>query len=334
MEIVQIPEIVKKSTDRSRQLHEMMQYYTFPKSVKVNPVDVQDDVLKYGLFVFANQIYVRVSSGKRTNEATGEEMNTYYFQSISNFSIEILQHMEDEKIPMKLLRQRNVHGKTRVYECPSTATLARGEFKKTVEGKGNYHFTGTDAQFELLKAYLYDKMGDGRMITVMGWQPEGIFVLNNGAIDSNGQKIDFDKYGSFEFDGTTYYVPSANHIYKLSTKFMPQKRTILVNDGANFQTWTTQMRAVHREHSFMTICHAIACSMSDVIYGKHGMFPMMYLYGEASTGKGNLIQAMQTIFGRPQEPMTIMGKANTDKAKIRKFAQLTNMLVFLEEQLV
>lgn len=333
MPVIDVPVIKTKSkpNGEEKSIDSRLERYTLPKEITAGIAKFENDILSYGVIEWKNSTYCTVASGKMISGTTGIEETTYRFSKVANFTVQVLQHMEDEKLPMKLVKITNTYGRSRIFETQSNNFGSINKFKDAVEGKGNYHFTGNVVQFDKLKAKLFDKMGDGRMITVMGWQPEGFFCLNNAAIDDVGRVIMLDKYGSFKLNGTDYYVPSANHIYAQNhTKFQPQKRATLL-EGASFSDWSTQMTVVHREHAMMAICFGISCAFSDHIFKLHGFFPMVYLYGEPSTGKGNLIQAIQSLFGRAQQPITIMGKANTDKAKIRKFAQFTNMLVFMEE---
>src|SRR5690606_13614896 len=75
-----------------------------PKGVTTPLEQLLPDIKRYGMFQSDNQIFI--SSGK-------------YPYSISNFSIEILQHMNDEKFPKKLLRIKNTDGKEVIFDTNS-----------------------------------------------------------------------------------------------------------------------------------------------------------------------------------------------------------------------
>lgn len=305
--------------------------YILPKDVSAFNERMYKDIIEYGLFMHKNKIYT-VASGKAKPPEDGfnEDIEYKAFKTTSNFSIEIIQHMEDEKRPMRLVKITNIHRRQRIFECLSSMFSSTNKFKELVEGWGNYQFKGSHIDYEKLKSYLMDRMGDGRMITVLGWQPEGFFAFNNVAIDT--QIYEYNSYGVFEYEKSAIYLPSANKIYaKNETKFINQKKVMYIDRGITFKKWCAQMNLVHREHAMLSISFIIACLFSDFIFKYHSFFPMIFLYGEASTGKSKMVEQLQSLFGIPQSPMTITGKANTDKAKIRKFAQFNNMLVFLEE---
>jgi DNA primase catalytic core len=297
--------------------------YTLPKEVNDKWAKLKDDILKYGMFTHRNSIYMR----------RGSEDNGFYFKKVTNFSIKIIQHMEDEKRPLKLVSIQNIHNRNRTFDTPSEDFVTELGFKKMVTGKGNFNWQGDGGanDFSRLTTKLYDDMGDGRMITVLGWQEEGFFALNNVVIvDGRVEKL--DKNGCFDNKGASYYIPSANHIYANNpTKFIPQKRAIYTETTRTFNEVAQQITKVHRKHAMNAMLFTVASCFSDVVYNKVSFFPILFLYGEPSSGKDNLIECCQSFFGKPQTPITITGKANTDKAKIRKFAQFRNMIGHMTE---
>lgn len=297
--------------------------YTLPKEVDSSWEKLKDDILKYGMFTYKNIIYMR----------RGSEDSGFYFRKVSNFSIKIIQHMEDEKKPLKLVSINNIHNRKRTFDTPSEDFVTELSFKKMVTGKGNFNWQGeiTANDFTRLTTKLYDDMGDGRMISILGWQEEGFFVFNNSVVvDGRVEKLDM--HGCFEYKGSSFYVPSGNHIYENNpTKFIPQKRAVLVESAYTFKEVSEQMRLVHRNHSMNALLFTVSTCFSDIIYNKLSFFPILFLYGDPSSGKDNLIECMQSFFGKPQTPITITGKANTDKAKIRKFAQFRNMIGHMTE---
>lgn len=302
--------------------------YILPKGV--DAAAVTQDILDYGIFFHGNRIWAPRTKQTRAREED-QSSTEYHYKEVSNFTIRILQHMRDLKVSMRLVEVENVRKALHVFEIPSDKFASLMEFKKAVEAYGNYHFNGNATDFERLKAKLMNEMGTGRMINVLGWNPgPGVFVFNNAAV--NGTVIPFDENGVFTKDDVRYYVPSGNSIYADNDdRYEPQKRVELVQNGINFRQWAAQVHRVHGAPSMVGISHAIACLFSDHIFKHRGFFPMLYFYGPASSGKSQMVQALQHLFGRPQQPYTITGKANTDKARIRKFAQFRNMLVFLEE---
>ena len=174
---------------------------------------VIDDVKKYGMFQNSNRIFF-ISGTKAP----------YYFYDVSNFSIEIVQHMQDEKNPMKLIRMCNIHNNEKIFDVLSDRINTLQQFKNVITGYGNFFFSGDSSNHETLLQYLCDKMGNGRKIDILGWQPEGFRVWNNKiVIPEENSLLDINTEGLFKYNSESYYIPSANKMYqKHEFKYAPQ----------------------------------------------------------------------------------------------------------------
>jgi len=287
--------------------------------------DIKDDVLNYGLISYNNTLF--------TQQGDYDPKSKHAFREVSNFSIEIIQHInsdEDER-SIRLVRMINEHGTTITYDTQSTNFVELNSFKRMVESKGNYRFRGDRTDYERIKHKLYEEMGDGRLIEQLGWQPEGFWAFNNAVI-IDGKVSELDDNGCFSFKGRQYYVKSGNKLYEhMHQKFGNQKLMIYEKPVVDFNEFLARLIQVHEERAYNLLLFSIATVFSDIVYDRVRFFPLMFLYGEAGTGKDEVIAACQGLFGRPQPKIKITGKANTDKGKIRKFAEFINTPVHLSE---
>jgi len=295
--------------------------FELPKELDLKVDDVKSDILKYGLFMAKNQIWFVIESSSNKN----------YFKSISNFSIEIIQHMNDEKFPMKLVRISNIHGEKSIFDTKSENLNSLQRFDNEMTNKGNFMFNGKLPEFNKLRSYLFDKMGKGRKVEVMGWQPEGFWVWNNRVNDTKNF-IEINEDGIFNLNNISYYVPSANSIYK-SNSFMfdAQKKVISKRSDITFSEYTKKMLEVHREYAITAILFTIASVFQDFITGLNKNFPILFLYGPPSSGKDQLIECCMSFFGETQTAINLEGGLSTDKAKIREFAQFSGIISHLSE---
>jgi DNA primase catalytic core len=295
--------------------------YQFPDGVDETKelVEIAD---RYQIIQAKNQIYVR----------TGEE-EPYKFRSISNFSIEIIQHMVDEKFPTKLLRIVNVLNKEVIFDVPSDAVNTPQNFDNVVTQQGNYFFKGNRGDLNKLRAYLFDKMGSGRKIDVLGWQSEGFWVWNNRVVIPGQDAFNIESNGVFKFKNTSYYIPSANEVYKNNPyKFTPQKRFVAHTTDMSFLNYTSLMVKVHREHAIPSLMFTVASFYIDlIVQSTGGNFPLLFFYGPASTGKDMLAECCQSFFGKPQNAINLEGGNSTFTAQIRKTAQFANCITHLSE---
>lgn len=292
----------------------------FPDEVE-DPYLYKNEIIEYGLFQHRNRIYT--SAGKEGKE---------YFMSISNFSIEIVQHMQDEKFPMKLIRICNIYGSEKIFDILSDKINSLPSFKNVVTSFGNYYFSGTPSQHERLLRYLFDRMGTGRKISILGWQTEGFWAWNNKIVVPQGEDIVLDKTGLFNYQKTCYYIPSANANYE-NNAFMygAQKRFKSTATSLDPPEYFRQMYKVHRSHAITAILFGIGAFYQDIIVAGTGFYPLLFLYGPASTGKDNLCEAVQSLMGIPQTAIQLEGGASTIKAQIREFSQFSNGISQLSE---
>lgn len=295
-----------------------------PKGVKKTIKELRDDILKYGMFMDNNEIYMSIG------EVSDKKMR---FMPISNFMIEILQHMNDEKQAMKLIRIKNVFGEERIFDTLSENLNTPQAFDNTMTSHGNFRFDGDRKQLLKLRTYLFDKMGTGRKIDVLGWQPDGKFwAWNNKITDHDGSEIPMTENGIFIKDKIHYYIPSANVVYKNNkTKFESQKRFKKMDNPVSFAVYLLKVKEVHRDHAISGILFAIASVFQDIVVDKLEKFPLLFLYGPGSTGKDELAAIIQGFTGVPQTAINLEGNVSTIKAQVREFAQFRNGISQLSE---
>lgn len=317
-------EVDQKIVDRtSSGTNDWWETYILPSEVTTPIEELKPIIEKYGMFQDNNRIWI-----KQGDDAP------YTFKAVSNFSIEIIQHMQDEKFPMKLIRIKNVRNKERIFDTLSDNLNSPMQFTNVMAGHGNFLFKGKREDHLKLLEYMFDKMGDGDKVDVLGWQASGFFVFSNLVVIPGKGNIEIDENGVFKVDKTHYYVPAANKVYRNNPyKYMAQKRIVATPaPDFSFTDYCSKMIAVHRGHAITGILFTIASIFQDVVINKTGAgFPIPFLYGPPSTGKDQLIECCQSFFGKPQEAISLESGTSTDKAQIREFAQFQNMIGHLSE---
>jgi len=295
--------------------------FVLPEYVTCELKDVLKDIKEYGIFQSDNRIFAKVGSSE-----------PYYFNEISNFNIEIVQHMQDEKFPMKLIKVCNIHGIEKIFDVKSDLINTLQSFKNVVTAFGNFFFSGSAANHENLLKYLFDKMGNGRKIDILGWQPEGFWVFNNKVIIPGVREEILNKEGLFKYDGESYYIPSANKNYEKNMfAFGPQKKFKSTPSEISAANYFNQVYKVHREHAITGMLFGVASLFQDIVVHYTGFFPILFYFGPASTGKDNLAEAIQSLLGVPQTAIQLEGGASTIKAQIREFSQFNNGISQLSE---
>ena len=290
--------------------------YQFPKEVE-DPSVYKNEILEYGVFQHANRIYCNTGSA---------------FYDVSNFSIEIIQHMQDEQFPMKLIRICNVHGVEKIFDVLSEKINTLNTFKNVVTSYGNFSFSGSAAQHERLLRYLFDRMGTGRKIDVLGWQAEGFWVWNNKIVIPGLREEAINSEGLFKYQQDSYYIPSANKNFEKNMyKYGAQKKFRSIPTEVSLPQYLRQLYKVHRGHAITGILFGIGSLFQDIVVSCTGFFPILFYFGPASTGKDNICEAIQSFVGQPQTAIQLEGSASTIKAQIREFAQFSNGISQLSE---
>jgi DNA primase catalytic core len=294
--------------------------YELPKGVEATE-SILNDIKRYQMFQANNQIWVQANPEP-----------PYSFKSVSNFSIEIIQHMNDEKFPTKLISVQNTSNKRKVFDVKSSDMNQPQSFETVITNHGNFRWKGNRKEHELLKTCLFDRMGVGRKIDVLGWQPEGFWVWNNRVSVPRKDSLNIDVNGVFYINETCYYVPSANNVYRNNmVMYGAQKKMVYEKSPFSFEHVASQILKVHREHAIVGLLFTIASIFQDVVVDEIGAFPLLFLYGPASSGKDQLSDCCRSFFGKPQTAINLEGNASTVKAKIREFAQFSNMICELSE---
>lgn len=310
-------EVEDHNTDSYRQIE-------LPKNVLVPLAELEKDIRTYGMFQANNQIFM--TDGENSDKKI-------QFTSVSNFAIEILQHMRDEKFPMKLLRIKNVHNLEIIFDTASENLNAFRQFDNAITGHGNFQFKGGHRELVKLRTFLFDKMGNGRKIDMLGWQPDGRFwAWNNKITDEDGSDIPMSPHGIFVKKDVHYYVPSANIIYKNNgLKFDSQKRFRCIPTDIPFETFVSKVIKVHDYHGITAILFAISSLFQDIVVDSIGKFPLLFFFGPGSTGKDELAAIVKSFVGIPQIAINLEGNVSTIKAQVREFAQFKNGVSELSE---
>jgi DNA primase catalytic core len=290
--------------------------YQLPHEVEMSE-DILADIKRYQMFQDNNKIYTQLNSDP-----------PYRFSSVSNFSIKIIQHMRDEDFPKKLVSANNVFKESFVFDVPSDTFNGYGTFQKAMTNFGNFRWYGKNDDLTRLQALLFDKMGNGKSLDVLGWQNEGFFLFNNLIIVPDGDNIEMDKNGCFKFKGISYYVPSANIIYRDNPyKYAPQKQFRHIPGTISSLEFFAKVKRVHGTHAISSIFHAISCMFHDIVVKNLKGFPINFSYGPPGTGKDELNHAVKSLWGLPQTATNLEGKNATKTATIRELAQFTNALL-------
>lgn len=310
---------------KNKSVVELKKYleYQFPDEIKEPIEKYIKDIENYQMFMANNQIWIM----KKNKEAK------HSFYCVSNFAISILQHLQDEKYPIKLIRLKNTQNSERVFDIPADAINTLTKLDNVLSNQGNYRFYGNLADFNLIKRYLLEKMGTGKKIEVLGWQDKGNFWAWNNKINlCDGKSLKIDKYGCFAYQNKSYYIPSANTFNEDNEyHYEAQKKFIYIRSSNNIKDFISKVIEVHGQVGISAILFTISSLFSDIIFKKAEGIPMLFLYGRMSSGKTQLAYCCQAFLGIAQPPLNLENGVSTKVAQIRELAQFKNGISHLAE---
>lgn len=310
------------------------------KKEKPKEKDLPDELLDFRNFLPKD---IAEKEGTSANEYGFFAMNNRYYKvrrtedgqvkwdDFTNFTLKIKYHIYDKKDPKRIIELTNVFGKKVTVDAPTDTFTSTNNFMKFIEGLGNFIFKGGAVDLMRLKSKLFAEEKECILIDVLGYNRRGFWAWSNG-IFYKQEFIPCDDDGIVDLPEMMYYIPAGNKMHSANEDEMTnQKNFRHIAHQASFKKWSEKMYQVFGNNGMIGMCFGLSCLFSDIIFPTMTGFPMLFLYGEGSSGKGKLMSFIQSLCGVPQTPLKISEKANTDKAKIREMAQFRNGICGLEE---
>jgi hypothetical protein len=279
-----------------------------------------------------------------------ELRNQYYFAEInreekritltpkSNFVLRVLYHINRGKNNKRVIGLKNNKNQSLIMEIETKELSSLQAFKNLTEGMGNFIVSHLfkDPELQRVKRKLFDEEKPSTQLEVLGWDNKGrFFAFCNGLYhlpDKKDQEPAFysvDDYGIVTLGSTHYHIPY--HPGTEPYQFLNEKKIYFQDTKIDFKTWSALYLRAFGMIGSTVLTFTVATIFSDHIFSVINNFPLLFLYGEGGSGKGTVCEFVQHLFGQPQPPLKLTERANTDKARVRKFATYCNVPVRLEE---
>jgi hypothetical protein len=293
------------------------------------PPDVNEqEALEFGIYEYKNRYWALGKMGK---------------YEISNFTMKVLYHVKtSDNTAYRLVEIKNVYGKSSIINLNTDDFVSLGSFKKVIARFGNFVFKGADGDLGKLQEKLQRDEKPTRLVQTLGWNRRGSFyAFCNGIIhcpiECNPQaEVEFkptDEFGIIKSEEENYFIPANSKIFEDKDNLFSNDKKFfyLSSTHCNFESWSAQTYKVYGDKSIAGTLFYIAAINRDVIYQALGRrFPMLKCYGQRGSGKGTFIESYMWPFGKPQDQI-MLGGASTTVGFMRKFAQFSNAIVWLDE---
>ena len=218
----------------------------------------------------------------------------------TNFTMRPLFHIVDNERPRRLYELKGAGSKRKVLlELDMEELNSVAKFRKKLEGLGNYIWAAGDPEMIKLKSYLYDNTRTAKVVSQMGWNPEGFYAWGNGVWVDDGFRV-ADEYGIVHTgDGDTsqyWYIPAAAKAgdpaaYERQRRFVHRSLQTV-----RFGEYMKQFVDVYGDNGKIGLCYWLASLFRDVVTGATRSFPLLDLFGPKGSGKTELGAALMAFF--------------------------------------
>jgi Bifunctional DNA primase/polymerase, N-terminal len=255
-------------------------------------------------------------------------------EPIANFVIEPLYHLSDPRSPKRVFAVVNVHG-CRAVVCALVKELASLDgFKAVVESKGNFVFYGSARQYSAIKEVWFYYEKTAVEVGTLGYLPgTTLYAFANGIFDGTAF-LPIDDFGIVEVGEVRYFIPVFSAIYKGDEGMFQHERKFVHSPASvvKFERWARLFCDAFSENENGRIGLMFVCaSLFRTFIAAHAnFFPMLFLFGMKGTGKSTFRDSMLSLFGQPQDTVSL-GGASSAKGYNRRLGQRRDALQVFEE---
>lgn len=280
------------------------------------------DALKYGIYEWDNVYYTRGLKG-------GD-------YPVTNFTMQILHHIDsDGEASFRLIKIKNVYGFEAFININTDDFVSLGTFKKVIARRGDFIFKGAETDLCRLQELLQKDETKSKLVQVLGWHRRGKFyAFGNGVFDCEANKFQpIDEYGMVEVRDKTWFIPATSKMFaEKDDQFVNEKKFVYKPEIENFhfKEWAQLYMQAYGNKAIPAILFYIGTLFRDVIMKQIQRYPILCLFGPPGAGKGQVAESILSMFGEKQDQI-MLGGASTVVGFMRKFAQFSNAIVWLDE---
>lgn len=284
------------------------------------------DAIKYGIYEHEGVYYTR-----------GSKSGDY---PVSNFTMKILYHVNTgDETAYRMIAVKNVYGFETYINMNTDDFVSLGSFKKILARRGDYIFKGTDSDLSRLQEYLQKSEKSIKYVGTLGFHKRGSFwAWGNGMVPvkQGDEKIEFipvDDHGIVEHAGKNYFIPACSKMYEeKDNQFVNEKKFVYrpAPDNFGFKEWNKLLIGAYKEKAIAATLHYIGALFRDIIMKRMQRYPILNLFGPPQAGKGKMAESLMSMFGHRQDQI-MLGGATTPVGFMRKFGQISNAYVWLDE---
>ena len=248
----------------------------------------------------------------------------------SNFIMEPILHIRDERNARRIYKVTNVAGQESVVKFQQSDMVSFADFKRILESAGNYIWKVSAAELTQLKTYLYDDTASADEIRQLGWQKRwGFYAWGNGGMDGSSF-VKASPYGVFKMKDRRYYLPGcAADTAVNTTGYVTERRFVyLETNNVSIREYVDLYLKVYGDNAKVAFCFLLATLFKDIMV-RVEKFPLLFLFGPKGTGKTQFANSLISFFYTDYKAPSL--EASTKAAIAESLAEVSNAIVHFDE---
>lgn len=271
------------------------------------------EALEFGFFEYKNRYWMR-----RKDE----------FEPVSNFTLKVLYLIKGAN-PKRIVELTNFKNRKAVIDFAIEDLISLEKFKGKIESQGNFLFEGRSTDLGRIKNKLFSLEIASTEIHVLGWQ-KTFWAFANG-IYYQREWHPVDQNGMVVIKNEHYYIPYLGATTADDDEDLRNfRRFVHVPSRNTVSDWSKLFVSVYGDNGKVGIAFCLYAIFSDIAYNITKGAPMLFLFGQKSSGKGSMASSMLSLFGVAQDQY-MLGGASTVVGFMRRLAQFRNGLVWMDE---
>lgn len=251
---------------------------------------------------------------------------------VSNFVMRVLYLLKSPTEPKRIIEFKNILGQTFTKELTMDDLVSVSNFRKKLIGDGSFIFKGDTLALLNLQEILFADEETALELTYLGWNKKYHFWAWANGITQGGKFFTVLDTGICRIENQSFYLPAFSEFnidndikYSGERKFRHFESDVTINE------WSWQFMQTYGNNGLFGFMYAIAAIYRDIIISYTKCFPLLNLFGLRQSGKSTMALSLMSLFGEPQEAISLENESSTAKGIIRRYGQTHNTFVWLDE---
>lgn len=256
-------------------------------------------------------------------------------EEITNFRITPIFHIvaSNPKDSRHLIQVDNGN-RSVIMDVESKALVSIETMQVLLSGVGPFTIYGSKTKYLRVGTALREQFRSCIELKVMGWQPYGFFTYVNKVFIPGVGLQEYDEWGVLKYQDSNYLIGAASPVFnKLKVTeddpFENQRAVHYMQSPITLKEWVIKMQRVYIEKGLVGVAYAFLCCFRDIAFSIDHNFPLLYAFGERSSGKSKWAESVNAFFYQNRSAYNL--NSGTDFAFFNYAGLGRNMIALFNE---